>query len=326
VYPSSDSEPPLHASETASPEQSVEDVVSGLRALSGVSPPIESGLGERSVEVERQDLRAAIYDDLYEIRQPCFRAYEDWIAEAIYSAWYEGRGRLLVVGCGTGTLLQRLVQRMPAKLITGIDPSPQMTRRAREKVPAVPEIRTVAFERYQPVVPFDVIAFNGSLAAMPDLHAAAEHIAGMTVHGSRIVISVRNGDWIWQDAARRRIAHLMHPSWYRHRLMNAGRIADIARVSTPVTSPHPLLTARQISEAFEGRFGLRDQRSGFGVTRLFESVIAVPPEQGLKTVGLTREDRPWMGSVERLWCQDEAFAKRHPMGGGILAMLFDMLH
>jgi hypothetical protein len=114
------------------------------------------------------------------------------------------------------------------------------------------------------VVPFDVIALNGSLAAMPDLHAAAEHIAGMTVHGSRIVISVRNGDWIWQDAARRRIAHLTHPSWYRHRLMSASRIAEIARVSTPVASPHPLLTARQISEAFEGRFGLRDQRSGFG--------------------------------------------------------------
>ncbi len=304
----------------------MENVVSGLRALSGASPPIEAGLGERTAEVERLDLLAAIYDDLYEIRQPCFRAYEDWIAEAIYSAWYEGRGRLLVVGCGTGTLLQRLAQRMPAKLITGIDLSPQMTRRAREKVPAVPEIRTVAFEKYRPVVPFDVIAFNGSLAAMPDLRAAAEHIAGMTVHGSRIVISVRNGDWIWQDPGRRRIALLMHPGWYRHRLMNAGRIADIAKVSAPLASPHPLLTARQISEAFEGRFGLRDQRSGFGVTRLFESVIAVPREQGLKTVGLTREDRPWMKSVEQLWRQDEAFAKRHPIGGGILAMLFDMLH
>jgi hypothetical protein len=38
----------------------------------------------------------------------------------------------------------------------------------------------VAFENYQPVVPFDVIAFNGSLAAMPNLRTTAGHIAGMT--------------------------------------------------------------------------------------------------------------------------------------------------
>ena len=305
-----------------SSEQSTRDVAEGLRALADSS----AAGGGVNAEVERQNRRALVYDDLHEIVQPCFRSYEDWITEAIYSAWYEGRGRLLLVGCGTGALLQRLVQRMPAKLITAIDISPRMARRAREKVPATPDIRTVGFLGHQPVVPFDVIAFNGSLAAMPDLHAAAQHAAGMTLHGSRIVISVRNGGWEWEDAAKRSSARMHHPLWYFHQWRNKARMAEVARMSEGLASPHALLTAEKIGAAFEGRFGLRDQRTAFGVTRLFEDVIAVPRDQGLETVGQTRERRPWMGAVDRLRGLDRAFQKRHPMGGGLLAMLYDKLH
>lgn len=305
MQPTSDNEP-RHDPGSIQPDQAVHNVIDGLRALSG------------SNEVSRQDLRAAVYDDLYETRQPCFRYYEDWTAEAVYSAWYERRGRLLVVGCGTGTLLQRLLQRMPARLITAIDWSPQMTRRAREKVPGIPEIRTIDFAGYRPVVPFDVVVFNGGLAAMPDLAAAAQHTAVMTLHGSRVVISLRNGEWDARPGS--------YPSWYWHRCVNARRITEVARLTSPFASPHALLTARQIAAAFEGRFGLRDQRTDFGVTRLFENVIVVPREQRLQTVGLTRERRPWMREVERLRKHDEAHAARHPMGGGLLAMLFDKLH
>ena len=317
---------PTTSPEIASPEESIEFVASGLRALSSACPPFEGAAIDWSAEIARQNQRAAAYDDLYEIVQPCFRAYEDWITEAIYSAWYEGRGRLLVVGCGTGGLLQRLTQRMPSRLITALDVSPQMAQRAREKVLAVPEIRTTAFDAYRPVVPFDVIAFNGALAAMPDLRAVANHTAGMTLHGSRIVICARNGDWLWQDPASLRRARLRHPGWYWKRWLNGSRIAQIASLSESLASPHRLLTAARISEAFAGRFGLRDERTGFGVTRLFESVIAVPREQALQTVGQTREWRPWIGSVERLRKLDEVFARKHPMAGGLLAMLFDKLH
>ena len=82
----------------------------------------------------------------------------------------------------------------------------------------------------------------------------------------------------------------------------------------------------KLLEAFDGRFGLRDQRTDFGVTRLFENVIAVPREERLETVGQTRERRPWTGSIEKLRKLDAAFAKRHPAGGGLLAMLLDKLH
>ena len=304
--------------------ESTRDVAEGLRALAESSAQsADSGV---DAEAERQNRRALVYDDLHEIIQPCFRSYEDWITEAIYSAWYEGRGRLLLVGCGTGGQLQRLVQRMPAKLITAIDISPQMTRRAREKVPATPDIRTVSFAGHQPVVPFDVVAFNGSLAAMPDLRAAAQHAAGMTLHGSRIVIYVRNGGWEWEDAAKRGSARMHHPLWYFHRWKNQARMVEVARMSEGLASPHPLLTADKIGAAFEGRFGLRDQRTAFGVTRLFENVIAVPREQSLETVGQTRERRPWIRTIERLRGLDEAFEKRRPMGGGLLAMLYDKLH
>jgi SAM-dependent methyltransferase len=302
-------------------------VVSGLRALSGSSPPpVEGELIDWSAEIDRQNQRATVYDELYEILQPCFRSYEDWITEAVYSAWYEGRGRLLVVGCGTGTLLQRLVQRMPARLITAIDVSPRMAQRAREKAPAVGDIRTSAFDRYRPAVPFDAIAFAGALAAMPDMRAVVNHTAGMTLHGSRVVICVRNGDWVWQDSAQRQRAQLSHPSWYWKRWINGNRIDEISSLAESLASPHALLTAGRISSAFAGRFGLRDERTDFGVTRLFETVIAVPREQSLQTVGQTRERRPWMASVERLRKLDEVFTKRHPMGGGLLAMLFDKLH
>ncbi len=297
-------------------------VVDGLRALAGAA--VENPAWTE--EITRQNQRAAIYDDLYETLQPCFRAYEDWVAEAVYSAWYEGRGRLLVVGCGSGGLLQRLSQRMSAKLIAAIDVSPQMARRAREKALAIPEIRTIAFDSYHPVVPFDVVVFNNSLTAMGDLRAVVKHTADMTLHGSRIVVCVRNEDWLWQDPAQERKARLNNPGWYWKRWINGKRIAEIAAMNASVASPHPLLSAGKLLDAFDGRFGLRDQRTDFGVTRLFENVIAVPREERLETVGQTRERRPWMGSVERLRELDAAFAKQHPESGGLLAMLFDKLH
>ena len=327
--PTSDKQPqtkPEPVVETRSPEQSSQDVVSGLRALADSNALFGGEASVGNAEAERQNRRAVIYDELYEIMQPCFRAYEDWFTEAIYSAWYEGRGRLLLVGSGTGAQVQRLAQRMPTKLITAIDVSSQMARRAREKVLAAPDIRTVNFGAYQPVVPFDVVAFNGSLAAMPDLAAAVQNTARMTLHGSRIVICARNGDWALADPSRQSAARRAHPSWYLARWRNQQRIAEIAKLSAGLASPHPELTSAKIMAAFEGRFGLRSQRTDFGVTRLFESVIAVPRDQALDTVGVTREYRPWMRSVERLRKQDEAFAKQHPNGGGLLAMLFDKLH
>jgi SAM-dependent methyltransferase len=320
VFPKPDSEPSREQeipSDPTPPEAAVENVVSGLRALASSSPP-DQGIDEAAAaEMRRQDARAAVYDELFEIRQPCFRLYEDWITEAVYSAWYEGRGRLLVVGCGTGTLVQRLVQRMPARLITAIDLSQQMTRRAREKAPSIPEVRAVPFTSFHPVVPFDVVVLNGSLAAMPDLSSIADHTASMTLHGSRVVICVRNGDWR---------AGMRPPAWYWQRLINRRRIAEAAALGEGLSSPHSELTAARIKQAFGGRFGLRDERTDFGVTRLFESVLVVPRNQALQTVGMTRERRPWMGTAGRLRKADAVFAKRHPMGGGLLAMLFDKLH
>lgn len=320
MFPKPDSEPPPEqeiSADPTPPEAAVDNVVSGLRALASTSPPGHGIYEAVAAEMRRQDARAEVYDELFEIRRPCFRLYEDWITEAVYSAWYEGRGRLLVVGCGTGTLLQRLVQRMPAKLITAIDLSQQMTRRAREKAPSIPEVRTVPFTSFHPVVPFDVVVFNGSLAAMADLRAVADHAAGMTLHGSRVVICVRNGGWR---------AGMRPPAWYWQRLINGRRMAEAAALGQGLSSPHTELTGACITQAFEGRFGLRDQRTDFGVTRLFESVLVVPRDQALQTVGLTRERRPWMRTTGRLRKGDTVYARRYPMGGGLLAMLFDKLH
>lgn len=313
--------------ETRSPEESIADLTNGLRALAGSHAAEAASDSAWRSEVERQDKRAAIYDEVYEGLLPCFRAYEDWVTEAIYSAWYEGRGRLLLVGCGPGGQLKRLAQRMPVKLITAIDVSPEMTKRAREKNPAIHEIRTIPFDRYQPAVPFDVVAFTGSLAAMPDLRAAATHAAQMTLHGSRIVVCARNGDWLWRDPARHTAARLRYPfSWLGTSMLRRKWAAKAAECVAGLESPHDELTPEVVKQAFGSRFGLRSEVTAFGVTRLFEYRLAVPPAQVPDTYGPTRERRPWTRAMERLQAADESFGKKHPLEGGLFALLFDKLH
>ena len=45
--------------------------------------------------------------------------------------------RLLDVGCGTGSLLDRLARQHPATQLTGIDPVPEMLAVARRRLPPV---------------------------------------------------------------------------------------------------------------------------------------------------------------------------------------------
>lgn len=299
-------------------------VADGLRALSQSAVP--SSEDPWRLEVERQDKRAVRYDEIHELTLPIYRAYEDWITEAIYSAWYEVRGRVLLVGCGTGAQLQRLALRMPAKLLTAIDLAPEMTRRAREKIPSTIEVRTIPFDRFMPSVPFDTIAFTGSLAAMPDLRAVCEHAAKMTVLGSRLVVCAANGDWEWSDPAKQRSVRLHYPSWYWHQLINRSHLARVANLRSEIPpSPHTELTPARITAGFEARFGLRDLKTEFGVSRLFQDVVAIDPRQALKTVGPTRESRPYMRTIDGLKKLDASFSKQKPDRGGLMAMLLDRL-
>ena len=315
--------PPPPSVETRTAAESTGAVADGLRALSqSVVPPEDPW----RLEVERQDKRAVRYDEIHELTLPIYRAYEDWITEAIYSAWYEVRGRVLLVGCGTGAQLQRLSLRMPAKLLTAIDLAPEMTRRAREKVPSTIEVRTIPFDRFMPSVPFDTIAFTGSLAAMPDLRAVCEHAAKMTVLGSRLVVCAANGEWEYSDPAKRGSARMLYPSWYWHRLLNRTQLARVASLQAAVPpSPHAELTPSRIATGFEARFGLRDLKTDFGITRLFEDVVAIDPRAALKTVGPTRETRPYMRTIDGLKKLDASFARQKPDRGGLMAMLFDRL-
>src|SRR5215218_11512873 len=49
--------------------------------------------------------------------------------------------RLLDVGCGTGSLLERLSKHHPAALLSGVDPVPEMLAIARRKLPAEAALR-----------------------------------------------------------------------------------------------------------------------------------------------------------------------------------------
>ncbi|MBM3794121.1 MAG: hypothetical protein FJW31_08625 [Acidobacteria bacterium] len=216
---------------------------------------------------------------------------------------------------------------MPVKLITAIDVAPEMTKRAREKKPAIHEIRTVPFDRYQPAVPFDVVAFTGALAAMPDLRNAANHAAQLTLHGSRIVVCARNGDWLWRNPASHASARLRYPmSWLGASVWRRKWAAAAADRLAGLTSPHPDRTPEIVKQAFGSRFGLRSELTDFGVTRLFEYGLAIPASQTPETYGPTGERRPWTRAMDRLKAADEAFGKKHPLEGGHFALLFDKLH
>lgn len=84
----------------------------------------------------------------------------DWAAEAIAP---EARDRIVDVGCGSGALLSRLMQRCPDAELLGVDLSPAMLRVARRAVGA------------------DVTLVAGHADALPLAEGAADVLASVNV-------------------------------------------------------------------------------------------------------------------------------------------------
>lgn len=79
------------------------------------------------------DVLARPYD-LPVVQQLGYRRNHDVVMGVLHEA---GPRRVLDVGCGTGILTHRIREELQPELLVGVDPSPGMLTRARERDPAI---------------------------------------------------------------------------------------------------------------------------------------------------------------------------------------------
>ncbi len=81
---------------------------------------------------------ADVYDQRYDHRERG-RIYYDHIASAVLGKIHQ-KGHLLDIGCGTGLFIERYLKEGTYRTATGIDISPGMIRKARERYPDLPYV------------------------------------------------------------------------------------------------------------------------------------------------------------------------------------------
>jgi ubiquinone/menaquinone biosynthesis C-methylase UbiE len=260
-------------------------------------------------EARVEDAWAEHYDNLYSEWQPCYGLYKQRVADLVHACWAERPGRVLEVGCGTGTVLARLADRIPAGQLAGVDISENMIAIASRKLSGV-SFTATHFEEYRSPEPFEVIYFSGSLHHMPDQQMVAASVRALTAAGSRIVVCEPNQGWIYQRVWMNRLRRIVSPSWIWLRLKNARQIAKITETMRPLSEPafHEHIDAAAVRSSFGAHFQLRSCKTDFHLTRLFEGVL---------TGG-----SGWSQEVERLRRGDARLARKYPLGGGAIEMVF----
>lgn len=78
------------------------------------------------------------------------------LQETIHRLDLNSHERILDLGCGTGTLIQRLLHLAPEKVIVGLDPSAEMLSIARQKLPQFVELQLGSADR----IPFPNESFD----------------------------------------------------------------------------------------------------------------------------------------------------------------------
>jgi SAM-dependent methyltransferase len=99
--------------------------------------------------------------------------------------------RVADLGCGTGTLAGLLTDE--GYDVTGVDVSPEMVRRARQKVPGVAFVEADASAPPLDPASYDVVLSRHVLWAMPDPAAALARWQDLLTPGGRLVLV--EGHW-----------------------------------------------------------------------------------------------------------------------------------
>ncbi|MGB3615904.1 MAG: methyltransferase domain-containing protein [Elainellaceae cyanobacterium] len=98
---------------------------------------------------------------------------------------------ILDLGCGTGTLIQRLLPFSPA-IVTGIDPCPEMLAIARRKLPTSVDLQVASADCLPlPDAAFDIVVSTSAFHYFPDPDRALREIRRVLKPAGRTVIT----DW-----------------------------------------------------------------------------------------------------------------------------------
>ncbi|MEV5352789.1 class I SAM-dependent methyltransferase [Streptomyces sp. NPDC052693] len=133
------------------------------------------------------DAQAAVFDEQpdHGLRDPAVR--RAWAQRL--RGWLPGRaGDVLDLGCGTGSL--SLLAAEQGHRVTGVDLSPAMVRRAREKPAGRDAVFLVGDAAAPPVGEqrFDALLVRHVLWALPDPARALRHWSGLLRPGGRFVL------------------------------------------------------------------------------------------------------------------------------------------
>ncbi len=144
-------------------------------------------------QVNYQNLlkRYAAYASNYDRRWARYSAAT--LSKAVDAIPSDGQASLLDVACGTGLLAEMLRREHPQLAVTGVDISPQMLERARQRVPPTPSNRIAWRQGHAEYLPvenqqFDILTCTNAFHLVQDTPRALESFRTALKPGGTLII------------------------------------------------------------------------------------------------------------------------------------------
>jgi trans-aconitate methyltransferase len=138
--------------------------------------------------------------------------------------------RVLDIGCGTGSLLFRLADMLPAAVLVGIDISPANIRAAKEQQAARTSVARLQFEaadylEYR-AEPFDAIVTDGVLHLVPGATTALVGKLARDLREGGVLVCVMPFDCAYNTvfAVVRRVLRAVRFPWLDRRILQVARL------------------------------------------------------------------------------------------------------
>jgi malonyl-CoA O-methyltransferase len=116
---------------------------------------------------------------------------EDFIA-LMPASHLDRQQSILEIGCGTGALTQRLIERFPGASLTAIDLSPDMIEQARTSIAESDQVRLQAVDvmEFQTDQRYDVVASSSALHWVTPLSEAIAAVDRLVDAGGTVVLAI----------------------------------------------------------------------------------------------------------------------------------------
>jgi trans-aconitate 2-methyltransferase len=103
----------------------------------------------------------------------------------------DGARRCIDVGCGPGNSTELVAARFPDATVTGLDSSPAMVAKARDRLPGL-AFETGEIEAWEPRERFDLVFANAVFHWVPDHAALLPRLAGTLAPGGCLAVQMPN--------------------------------------------------------------------------------------------------------------------------------------